>query len=115
LKKFLRMPDFEEHLELHRLDCLASNGNLENYDLARRKLEENPEDRLRPPRLLTGADLIAEGYEPGPQFSQILTAVEDAQLEGKIGSTTEAIDLVRETFPLSAPNQTSDAERESGP
>src|SRR5690242_5733580 len=67
LKRFLRMPDFEEHLELHRLDCLASNGRLENYDVARQKAAEFPEEHLQPPRLLTGADLIAAGYEPGPR------------------------------------------------
>jgi len=115
LKKFLRMPDFEEHLELHRLDCLASNGNLENYELARQKLQEIPDERLRPPRLLTGDDLIAEGYEPGPRFTQILIAVEDAQLDGRIGSSAEAMELVRETFPLSAPCEGGDSEREPGP
>src|ERR1019366_3895585 len=46
LKRFLRMPDFSEHLKLHRLDCMASNGNLENYDLVQRKLEELPEEQL---------------------------------------------------------------------
>jgi poly(A) polymerase len=115
LKKFLRMPDFEEHLELHRLDCLASNGNLENYELARQKLEENPEEQLRPPRLLTGDDLIAEGYQPGPRFTQILIAIEDAQLEGKIGSSAEALELVRQAFPLEPPGQGGNAEREAGP
>jgi poly(A) polymerase len=100
LKRFLRMPAFEEHLELHRLDCLSSNGRLENYDLVRRKLEEFPEEHLKPERLLTGADLIAAGYEPGPEFSRILSAVEDAQLEGRIATGGEALALVREMFPL---------------
>jgi len=100
LKKFLRMPNFEEHLELHHLDCLASNGNLENYDLAKSKLNEFPDERLRPQRLLTGDDLIAEGYEPGPRFTEILDAVEDAQLEGRIRSAAEAMSLVRQDFPL---------------
>jgi hypothetical protein len=39
LKRFLRMPGFDDHLELHRLDVSSSNKNLENYYLARRKLE----------------------------------------------------------------------------
>jgi putative nucleotidyltransferase with HDIG domain len=99
LKRFLRMPDFGEHLELHRLDCLASNGNLENYELAKRKLEELPAEQLQPAPLVTGADLIAEGYEPGPRFAQILAAVEDAQLEGRIRSRGEAMAMVREMFP----------------
>jgi poly(A) polymerase len=99
LKRFLRMPDFGEHLELHRLDCLASNGNLENYELVQRKLEELPEEQLKPAPLMTGADLIAEGYEPGPRFAGMLAAVEDAQLEGRVGSREEAMAMVREMFP----------------
>jgi poly(A) polymerase len=98
LKRFLRMPDFGEHLELHRLDCLASNRNLENYELVQRKLEELPEDQLKPAPLVTGADLIAEGYEPGPRFAEMLAAVEDAQLEGRVGSREEALAMVREMF-----------------
>ena len=99
LKRFLRMPDFSEHLELHRLDCMASNGNLENYELVQRKLEELPEEQLKPAPLVTGADLIAEGYEPGPRFGEMLAAVEDAQLEGRVGSRDEAMAMVREMFP----------------
>jgi poly(A) polymerase len=99
LKRFLRMPDFGEHLELHRLDCLASNRNLENYDLVKRKLVELPEEQLKPAPLVTGADLIAEGYEPGPPFAEMLAAVEDAQLEGRVGSRDEALAMVREMFP----------------
>jgi putative nucleotidyltransferase with HDIG domain len=99
LKRFLRMPGFEEHLELHRLDVSSSNKNLENYYLARRKLEEYPEEHLKPRPLVTGADLIGAGYEPGPVFSRILVAVEDAQLEGRIHTAGEAMAMVRELFP----------------
>jgi len=99
LKRFLRIPDFAEHLELHRLDCLAGNGRLESYDLMRRHLAETPEEHLRPRPLVSGTDLIAAGYEPGPRFSKILTAVEDAQLEGTIGSAEEAMEMVRREFP----------------
>ena len=99
IKRFLRMPDFEEHLELHRLDCLAGSGYLQNYELIRRKLAEYPEEHLRPRPLLTGTDLIAAGYQPGPRFSKILTAVEDAQLEGAIHTAGEAMEMVRQKFP----------------
>ena len=99
LKRFLRMPGFGEHLELHRLDCLVSNQDLENYELVKRKLEELPEEQLKPAPLVTGADLIAEGYEPGPRFAGMLAAVEDAQLEGRVGSREEALAMVREMFP----------------
>ncbi len=99
LKRFLRMPNFGEHLEMHRLDCLASNQDLENYELVKRKLEELPEEQLKPAPLVTGADLIAEGYEPGPRFAEMLAAVEDAQLEGRVGSREEALAMVRQMFP----------------
>jgi poly(A) polymerase len=100
LKRFLRLPDFREHLELHRLDCLASNQRLESYELAKHKLRQFPDEHLQPAPLVTGEDLISAGYRPGPLFSTILTAVEDAQLEGRIHSAAEALALVRARFPL---------------
>ena len=99
LKRFLRLPKFEEHLELHRLDCLAAHGQLGNYDLVRRKLAELPHEQLKPTPLLTGADLIEEGYQPGPIFSDILRAVEDAQLESRIQTRDEALNFVKRNFP----------------
>jgi len=98
LKRFLRMDRFEEHLELHRLDCLASHGSLDRYEFARRKLEEVPREELKPRPLVTGHDLIRAGYEPGPAFGVILRAVEDAQLEGQIGTPAEAMAYVRSLF-----------------
>jgi len=98
LKRFLRLERFEEHMELHRLDCLASHGNLDNYEFVRRKLAEAPPELLRPPRLLTGDDLIRAGYRPGPAFSVILREVEDAQLESRITTPEEALALVRSRF-----------------
>jgi poly(A) polymerase len=100
LKRFLRLPRFDEHLELHRLDVLSSNRRLETYDLVKGKLEELPEDGLKPPPLITGATLMAAGYPPGPRFKEILTAVEDAQLDGAVATEAEAMALVRGKFPL---------------
>lgn len=95
LKRFLRLAAFEEHLELHRLDCMSSNRRLENYELVRKKREELGAEQLRPPPLLTGRDLIAEGYAPGPAFKDMLSAAEDAQLEGLITTREEALALVQ--------------------
>lgn len=91
LKRFLRMDGFEEHLELHRLDCLSSNRRLENYQFAKQQWLAMPEEVLHPPRLLTGADLIACGYRPGPLFSRMLRAVEDAQLDGTAVTRDQAL------------------------
>ncbi len=98
LKRFLRLPDFDEHLELHRLDCLSSHGKLGNYEIARAKRDEMPAEVLKPPPLLTGDDLIAAGYRPGPEFSKMLAAVEDAQLESRIHTREAALALVRERW-----------------
>lgn len=98
LKRMLRMNRFEEHLELHRLDCRASHGNLENYEFAKSKLEQLAPEELRPARLLTGHDLIEAGYSPGPDFARMLEAVEDAQLESRIHSKEEALELVKSAF-----------------
>ena len=99
LKRFLRLPQFDEHLELHRLDALSSNRRLESYELAKRKLEEFSEERLKPKPLVTGNDLIAAGYKPGPQFSEILMSIEDAQLEGTLTTPEEAKAFVQERYP----------------
>jgi poly(A) polymerase len=99
LKRFLRKEGFEEHLELHRRDCVMSHRLLGNYEFVARKLEELPREALKPPRLVTGHDLIAAGYEPGPAFARMLAAVEDAQLEGQVRTAEEAMSLVRGRFP----------------
>ena len=98
LRRFLRQPHFEEHLELHRLDCLASHGWLDNYDFVRSKLAELPAAQLKPPRLITGDALIRAGYTPGPAFHRMLETVEDAQLEMTIHTPEEAMALVRSLF-----------------
>ncbi len=94
LKRFLRMPDFSLHLDLHRLDCLGSHGILDNYEFCMERLKVYSEEELRPPPLMTGEDLIGMGYTPGPLFKEILRAIEDAQLGGEIASPAEARSLV---------------------
>jgi len=99
LKKFLRMPGFDEHLALHRADSLASHRNLSTYEFIQHKREEIPVDTMRPSPLVTGDDLIAAGHIPGPKFREILSAVEDAQLEGRLRSRDAALEFVRREFP----------------
>ena len=98
LRRFLRTEGFEEHLELHRLDCLASHGDLSNYGFCREKLSELDQEALAPPPLINGHDLIALGLEPGPLFSEILKQAEDLQLEGILTARQEALSWVRTTF-----------------
>ncbi len=104
LKKFLRMPKFEEHLELHRLDSLASNGYMGSYDFVKGILASTPAEVMRPAPLVNGDQLIAAGYQPGPQFKAILAAIEDAQLENRLTNHDEAMAYIRREFPLGRPN-----------
>jgi poly(A) polymerase len=100
-KRFIRMPRFDEHLELHRIDALSAHGDLSLYDFTREKIAAMPPEAIRPEALVTGDDLIAAGYEPGPQFKKILAAVEDAQLEGRLHNREEATTFVSREFPVS--------------
>lgn len=98
LKRFVRLPRFDEHMELHRLDCLSSHRHLDSYEFVQRFLDETPPEQVRPDRLLTGDDLLAMGFVPGPEFARILRAVEDAQLEGQLRTREEAKGYVVRNF-----------------
>ena len=101
LKRFLRLPQFDEHMEMHRMDCLASHGELGLYDFVADKLRTTPPEQIRPQPFVDGDDLIQLGYVPGPRFKEMLAAVEDAQLEGTIHNREEAVELVKREFPES--------------
>ncbi len=98
LRRFLEQPCFEDHLELHRLDCLASHGRLDNHAFAAERFEQQSQEEPVTP-LLTGRDLKAAGYVPGPLFGQILATVEERQFEGELADRDEALDFVRQHFP----------------
>ncbi len=98
LKRFMRLDRFEEHLELHRLDCSMSHRMLDNYEFTKRRFDEAPVEVLKPKPLVTGDDLIAAGYVPGPSFGAMLRAVEDAQLEGTLETKEDGLTLVRARF-----------------
>jgi poly(A) polymerase len=95
LKRFVRLPRFEEHLELHRMDCLASHRSLEAYTFVQRFLLETPPEKVYPPKLVTGDDLKGMGLVPGPRFREILLAVEEAQLEGRLNDRASALQFAR--------------------
>jgi len=99
-RRFLLQDDFDRHLELHRLDCGACHRNMDLYDWAR---EERARLDAEPPPLeplLSGRDLIAMGYQPGPPFSGILEALRDRQLGGEIADRPAAEEYVRGAFAL---------------
>ncbi len=98
LKRFLRLPKFEEHLALHRADVLSSNKDLTLYEFAKSHLEELGEEAIRPKLLITGAELIAAGYRPGVRFKAMLVAAEDAQLEGLVTTPEAGLAFIRQNF-----------------
>jgi len=99
LKRFLSLPYFEEHMQMHLADCMASHGQTDAYDFIREKMEEYGREEIKPPPLLSGQDLIGLGYSPGPVFSEILGKVEELQLENRLVSKEEALDFVLKNYP----------------
>ncbi len=95
LKALLALPRFEEHLELHRLDCVASHGKLDIYNFVLDKMEEFGEEEISPAPLVTGHDLRDLGYPEGPQIGRILAAVREEQLEGRVETREAALEWVR--------------------
>lgn len=102
-KRLVREEGFQELLKLMRVDCLASHGDLSTYAWLKDYLENIPPEEVRPAPLITGHDLIELGYPPGPVFKEILTTLEDKQLEGEIDQRDTALDFVRENWPITPP------------
>jgi len=98
LKRFMARPGFEEEMELHRVDCQSSHAMLDNYDFLRAKQEEFANEPLIPPPLVTGDDLIAFGWKPGPKFKEVLDAVQTRQLEATLTSREEALEWVKAEY-----------------
>ncbi len=99
-KRFIRLPDFDQHLDLHRLDCLASFGGLGSYDFVRERMRSLPAEAIRPAPLVNGDDLIALGLSPSPRFKEILSSIEDEQLDGRLHDREEALRWASQKFNL---------------
>lgn len=99
LRRWAAEAHFEDLLALHRLDCLASHGDLSAHETARAALEENRRLAALPPRVLTGHRLIEWGARPGPRFKEVLLAAYEAQLEGRIADLDEARAFVERSYP----------------
>jgi poly(A) polymerase len=98
LKRFMARPGFENEMELHRVDCQSSHAMLDNYDFLHAKQEEFANEPLIPPPLVTGDDLIALGWKPGPKFKEVLDAVQTRQLEATLTSREEALEWVKAEY-----------------
>ena len=98
-RRLFRRDYFEELLELHRLDCLGGLGKLDIYDYCKNTLESLSQNKLKPPRVLSGRDLIELGIRPGPELGVILKKIEDAQLEDVICNKRQAFEWIRSNCP----------------
>jgi poly(A) polymerase len=95
LKRMMARPTFEEELELHRVDCLASHGMLDNHAMLIAKREEFGREPLIPEPLISGHDLIALGMKPGPEFAEMLMSVQTRQMEGTLNTRDEALAWIK--------------------
>ncbi len=95
LKRMMARPNFLLELELHRIDCSSSHGDLRNYDFLKQQLETMSADEINPPPLISGRDLLAMGLRPGREVGRILEAVRVAQLEGTVETQSEALAMAR--------------------
>jgi len=94
-KRFISIDNFEDHLALHKADCLGSHGNLSLYDYTLRRMGELQNEPIAPKPIITGDDLISLGLTPGPKFKAILSEIFDEQLEGNFHSKEEGIELAK--------------------
>ncbi|MEI6872033.1 MAG: CCA tRNA nucleotidyltransferase [Verrucomicrobiota bacterium] len=99
LKRFLARPTMPDELQLHRVDCASSNGDLSNFTFLQNKLEEFSSEPLIPPPLVTGKDLIELGHNPGPEFKTVLEEMQSLQLEGTLADREAALTWLKTHYP----------------
>lgn len=95
LKRMMSRPTWDDEMALHRVDCLGSNGLLDNYEFMKEKAEEFSQSPLIPQTLISGRDLMELGWQAGKKMGEALTAVQNAQLEGQVSTREEALAWVK--------------------
>jgi poly(A) polymerase len=94
LKRLFANEGYPELAELCRIDALSSSGDLSDYQYCQEMFGKLTHEEVKPKPLITGHDLIAMGLKPGPVFKDILTKIEDEQLEGNLTTREAAIEEV---------------------
>jgi|GEM_PF-16383 len=90
LKQMFLKDTFETELELHRLDCMASHGDLKIYRFLKRRYEAFKKTPQMPRPVLNGHEIMAMGFKEGPVIGRIQKAMVAMQLEGRIKSKGKA-------------------------
>ena len=95
LRRMLLRDSFPLELELHRLDCLGSHGQLDIYDFfVAQAAELAKQPQIRPP-LLTGEELLALGMKPGPALGALLNEIREKQLQDELKTPAEALEWAK--------------------
>lgn len=95
LKRLFASDGYPELAELCRIDALSSSGDLSDYNYCQEMFSKLTQEEVKPKPLINGLDLIALGLKPGPLFREILTKIEDEQLEGNLKTKEEALEKVK--------------------
>ncbi|TVM00525.1 MAG: phosphohydrolase [Candidatus Brocadia sp. WS118] len=95
LKRLFANEGYPELAELCRIDALASSGDLSDYHFCQDMFSKLSHEEVKPKPLITGHDLIAMGLKPGPVFKDILTKIEDGQLDGNLTTKEAAIEAAK--------------------
>ncbi len=95
LKRLIGHELFDDLAELHRIDALASSGELDNYEFAINAKRTMSEEEVRPQPLVNGEDLAAIGVARGPEMGRILARIYTAQLDDEVKTKEEALALAK--------------------
>ncbi|OQA24865.1 MAG: CCA-adding enzyme [Verrucomicrobia bacterium ADurb.Bin345] len=98
LRRLVAAPTFDIELELHRLDCVNSHGNLENHHFLRAFIEELGQAPRVPRPWITGHDLMAMGIPEGPEIGRWHRIAHEAQMENRFASREELLKWIRTTL-----------------
>jgi len=91
LRKLVGAPTFALDLELHRLDCLASHGDLANYEFLLEFSKRVSQEPVLPPPWIRGADIMALGVPEGRAVGLWRNRAYDAQLEGRFATREDLL------------------------
>ncbi len=96
LRRLVGAPTFPAELELHRLDCESSHGDLENYRHLQGFLEQMRAEPVLPDPWINGYDVMERGIPAGPEVGAWRKRAYDAQLEGIVQDRKELLVWLRD-------------------
>ena len=98
LRRMVGNPYFPTEFELHRLDCRACHGKLDNYEFLQEQMHAFEQEPVLPEPWIRGEDLIQMGLKPGPRFGKILKQAYDQQLEGSVPNRQQLLQWIQSKY-----------------